>query len=422
MDNRLFYISELIQKKIQGIISSDEDLKLTEWINSSAAAKQLFEQLSSDSFDHVTLSRFDHYNIDKNKAKILHKWRAYKNKLIGDVYGQKIDNPMLISDSSSYKPTVNFRKVFALAASVIGLVILSTYLLTLNKNNNTPPNKIVALTSNDIKAPVINKAQIKLADGSLVYLEAIKNGTKVRQPNMEIIKTDDGKIEYKILANNPKVLSSAEMMYNTLSNPRGSKVINLRLVDGSQVWLNAGSTISYPIAFNGNERRVNIQGEAYFEVAKNKLRPFIVTARGTEVKVLGTHFNVNAYHDESIVKTTLLEGAVQITKKTVKVTLAPGEQANINENGKVNVDKNVNTDGVMAWKNGAFYFDGLDINTVMRQVARWYDVNVVFEGKIPDGHYRGKPSRDLTLTQMLKVIEYSGVKFKVEGKKVIIIE
>lgn len=420
MDINLFYISELVEKRLRGTITSEEEAKLTEWINSSVATKDFFEQLTSASFVTQALARFDQYDVDKNRSYLLDQLRQFKINQAISAEGKGTGDPDFVTGKIR-KRVFKLRKRLAFAASIIGLIMLSLYVLTSNKDQRIKSREYVAAV-NDIEAPDKNRAQIRLSDGTVVYLDTVKNGATIIQPGLEITKTDDGKIEYKTVSGSNGQDANASVIYNTLINPRGSKVIDIMLQDGSHVWLNAGSVITYPVVFFGNERRVEIEGEAYFEVVKNMKQPFKVMAGGTEIKVLGTHFNVNAYADENVVRTTLLEGSVQVVNSESKAMLAPGEQASSEKNGLLAVTKRVNTEEVMAWKNGTFYFDGSDIQTVMRQVARWYDVSVIYEGQKPGGHYRGKPSRSLTLSQMLKVIEYSGVKFKVDGKNVIIME
>ena len=185
--------------------------------------------------------------------------------------------------------------------------------------------------------------------------------------------------------------------------------------------MNAASSIRFPASFTGSERKVEITGEAYFEVAKNPAMPFTVAVNGMNVEVLGTHFNINSYTDEAAIKTTLLEGAVKVTKGSAMAILSPGQQAQLTSNGQIGVNKNIDVDEVMAWKNGKFQFgDKVDIGTIMRQIARWYDVDVEYKGVFTK-HFGGSISREVNISQVLKVLETTGdVKYKVEGRKVIV--
>jgi ferric-dicitrate binding protein FerR (iron transport regulator) len=198
-------------------------------------------------------------------------------------------------------------------------------------------------------------------------------------------------------------------------------VVNIVLTDGTKVWLNSESSIRYPATFTGNERVVEITGETYFEVARNEAMPFRVKKDGMIVTVLGTHFNVNTYEEEGDMKVTLLEGSVQVSSAKIQssIHLEPGQQSQLNNNGKLTVSKNVNTDDIVAWKNGKFQFgEKSDIGTIMRMLARWYDVDVEYEGTI-NRHFGGSISSDVNLSRVLKVLETTGdVSFKVEGKKV----
>ena len=216
---------------------------------------------------------------------------------------------------------------------------------------------------------------------------------------------------------------TTEITYNTVSTPRGGQY-EVILPDGTQVWLNAASSLKFPTAFIGKERNVELTGEAYFEVSKNKAMPFHVSAAGQVIEVLGTHFNVNAYTDETLLKTTLLEGSVKVNKGISFATLKPGQQSTINNNEitpVIKIAEVTDADEVMAWKDGKFYFNNADIKTVMRQIGRWYNVDIEYAGKIPgnDG-FTGTFSRNMTASKALKILAFSGVDFKIEGRKIIV--
>ena len=234
------------------------------------------------------------------------------------------------------------------------------------------------------------------------------------QGNVQLTKLHDGQIVYKG--------SSNEITYNTLINPRGSKVIQITLSDGTKVWLNSESSMRYPTAFTGSERVVEVTGETYFEVAKNPVMPFHVRKDGMEVTVLGTHFNLNTYAEEFDMKVTLLEGAVQVTSgEKDMVQLKPGEQSQLNNDGQLTMVKSVDMEGVMAWKNGKFDFgEKTDIGTIMRELARWYKLDLEYKGQFYH-HFGGSISRDVNLSQVLKVLEATGgVHFEVSGNKVVV--
>lgn len=191
------------------------------------------------------------------------------------------------------------------------------------------------------------------------------------------------------------------------------------LADGSHVWLNTGSSVTYPVAFGKNERKVFVTGEAYFEVAHDASRPFIVKKADMEITVLGTHFNVNAYDDENSIRVTLLEGAVKVKKGHASEMLSPGQQAEVVNTG-IAVANTVNTEAVMAWKNGYFHFGNTGIAELMKQLARWYDIDIVYKGEVPQRAFGGEISRNANLSQILNILNESNVKCRLEGKKLII--
>jgi ferric-dicitrate binding protein FerR (iron transport regulator) len=207
-------------------------------------------------------------------------------------------------------------------------------------------------------------------------------------------------------------------LFNILTTAYG-ETYAMVLADGSRVWLNAGASIKYPVAFAGNERKVTVTGEVYFEVAKDKSKPFTVhvlgqTGNEMDVQVLGTHFNINAYNDETNIRTTLIEGAVKIRQGDKETLLSPGQQAQVT-NGVTNVVPDANISAVTAWKNGRFYFDRNDITIVMRQLAKWYNVEIFYEGAKPTTKFIGEMERNLTLSQVLRGLEYTtGVHFRID--------
>lgn len=194
----------------------------------------------------------------------------------------------------------------------------------------------------------------------------------------------------------------------------------LTLPDGSKVWLNAASSLKYPVVFIGNERKVEITGEAYFEIAKDESKPFKVLLNNMEIQVLGTHFNVNGYTDEEMIKTTLLEGKVKVLASGQTKYLLPGQQAQLKSSGNIAVTNEVNLEETVAWKDGNFQFENSDIKAVMRQLARWYDVDVSYKGNI-NKHFIGSISRNVKLSQVLSMLQQTGeIKFKIEGKNLIV--
>ncbi len=296
------------------------------------------------------------------------------------------------------------------AASIVLLAGLGIYLFKLKQ---PPPVIEIEIVQKDIEAPASNRATVTLSNGASVYLDSADNGALTMQGNVEMVKLADGQIAYRAV--DEKVM---ELQYNTLTNPKGSQVIHLRLADGTMVWLNAGSSLKYPVAFTGNERKVDLTGEGYFEVAKNNAKKFFVVANGTTTEVIGTHFNINAYNANKYTKITLLEGAVMVSQNNISNALKPGQQAIAGSEG-VKV-QTANLEQVMAWKNGLFNLNGLSFTELMQQLSNWYNVEVVYTSGIPDIELFGKIGRDLNLSEVLKGLQQMGVKCTLEEKKLII--
>lgn len=300
------------------------------------------------------------------------------------------------------------------AASLIGVIALSTFLWFKQQSVQSivGPQQHYTSTKDDVN-PGGNKAVLTLADGSTIILDTAENGALAQQGNTKVFKIN-GKLDYKVTG-----LSSALPMFNTISTPRGGQY-QVELPDGSQVWLNSVSSLRFPTAFNGKQRMVEITGEAYFEVAKNKAMPFIVRVNGAEIEVLGTHFNVNAYSDESIIRTTLLEGAVKFVKDGSVAMLKPGQQSQLSLNGQLKTVSDIDVEKVIAWKKGFFLFEASDFETVSKQLKKWYDIEVIYDRKIDDLFYATIP-RNTKLSDLLKALSLTGkIKFKIEGKNVIV--
>ena len=314
--------------------------------------------------------------------------------------------------------------VFRWAAAAVVMLSLGVAAYWLVNNNKTvsTPTAVVTTPVQDVPAPQNNRATITLSNGKTVYLDSASNGALATEANVQVVKLADGKIVYKGEA--------SKNVSNILTNPKGSKVIDMTLSDGSRVWLNAGSSITYPVAFTGKERHVVVHGEVYFEVAHNKAMPFKVTHGAMSVEVLGTHFNVNAYGDEPAVRVTLLEGSVKVRQLTMindqlkianETLLKPGEQAALPaDHSPLTINHSPNLAEVMAWKNGLFSFTGADLATVMRQLSRWYNVDVKYEGQIPARKFSGEITHDLTLSQLMNGLQSLGIKFNIQGRTMIV--
>ncbi|RYU91591.1 FecR family protein [Mucilaginibacter terrigena] len=262
-----------------------------------------------------------------------------------------------------------------------------------------------------------NKAVLTLANGKTIILDNAQNGTLAKLGGTSIKKTANGQLIYDVSA-----LADANTVpsINTITTPRGGQY-QVVLPDGTKVWLNSASSLSFPTRFTGTTRQVEITGEAYFEVTKNAAMPFRVKTNKAQIEVLGTHFNVMAYDDESTMKTTLLEGAVNITAGTFSARLRPGQQAQIKASGQSKVVDDIDVDDETAWKNGIFQFREVHIDAILRQAARWYDVDVTYSGKIPDKVFTGRLSRNVKASVLLDILKYTGINLKIEGKKIIVL-
>lgn len=359
-----------------------------------------------------------YYQYFNKEEKISESLTEYEIKETGDKIIANIQGSIQQAPVIPLYKRLGFRLA---AASVLLIVSFSIYYLSFNKNHQSPDTNTV-VTKHDVAPPAINRATITLANGQKVYLDSAENGILATQGNINVKKLEDGQIVYNVESS----LVNSELVYNTLTNPKGSKVIDITLNDGTKVWLNAGSSLTYPVAFAGNERKVTMSGEAYFEVATLQLRsgqkmPFKVKINeSAEVEVLGTHFNINAYSDEASINTTLLEGSVRVTANKKNQLLKPGQQAQINANAiKLNTDADVAQ--AVAWKDGLFAFTDADLPTVMRQLARWYDLDVKYEGDIARREFNGKIGNTLTLNQVLSILAKTRVNYRIEsGNKITI--
>ena len=318
-----------------------------------------------------------------------------------------------------HQPLMNISRWMVAAAFFIVLIVGASYFLIFNNNSKKIVKTAVSFKQNskDDVAPGGNRATLTLGDGSTIVLDSAQNGTLTQQGNTKIIKIDNGQLAYKVAKSN----AGLEIEYNTVTTPRGGQY-QLVLSDGSKVWLNAASSIRFPAIFTGSERNVEITGEAYFEVAHNAEMPFHVKVNDMDVQVVGTHFNINAYEDENVIKTTLLQGSVKVSEGNLNTLIIPGEQAGIEKtSNRIMLKAGVNLNEVVAWKNGFFYFEGLDFGTIARQLSRWYDVEVIYKRTIDDLFYAKIP-RNTKLSVLLKALELTGkVHFEIEGKKVIVL-
>ncbi|PSL47998.1 FecR family protein [Chitinophaga niastensis] len=345
-------------------------------------------------------------------------WEEAKNveDKSGIDWDEKFATMMVTAPGTPVKKNIRRIPGIAVAACITLLIAISGY-WPLFKKTPAPPVTASVTKQFDIAPGTVGGVLI-LANGKQIKLDSAGNGLLAVQGQTKITNRQ-GRITYNTADKN-----NEQLLYNTITTPR-SKQFQLVLADGSSVWLNAASSVRFPTAFTGDVRRVEITGEAYFEVAKatrnGKKIPFVVHANGMDVQVLGTHFNVSAYPDEHTIKTTLLEGSVLVSKGNAKQLLKPGEQAQLDQEGNLSLYKDIDTEGVMAWRNGYFSFDQADLPGVMRQIARWYDVDIVYEGNIANRRFGGEISRNTNVSQVLKILEESKIHFRIEDKKIVVL-
>nr|WP_067061612.1 FecR family protein [Mucilaginibacter sp. L294] len=334
-------------------------------------------------------------------------------KLIRDRIYVQIQNKMRINT----QPKPIRRLWWSVAASFLLLSSMGLYLV--NKHTSKGTDK----TTQFVKAqkpivPGTNKAILILGNGDTVNLDQTGNGRIAQAGKMVINKMNNGKLAYE--KKGSAINGEDKISFNTIMTPRGGQY-QVTLPDGTSVWLNSASSLRYPTSFTGAERHVELKGEAYFEVAKNKDMPFTVNAGRVDVKVLGTHFNIAAYSDDASSKTTLLEGAIRLTKNDQQVILTPGQQAISANEGPKLVMKTVNAEDAIAWKNGYFSFRKETLECAMRKIARWYDVEVEYQGKMSDKILGGSVLRTESINEVLKILESTEIaKFKIVGRRIMV--
>jgi uncharacterized protein YlzI (FlbEa/FlbD family) len=306
---------------------------------------------------------------------------------------------------------ISYRWLTGVAALVF--LALGTGWFFLRNNNKGQKESTYAF---NIK-PGSNQATLTLANGKKLILTDSLHGDLANEAGVKISKTKDGEIIYTATSDEDR----DEMLYNTLTTKRCEQ-FQVILPDGSHVWLDAASSLRYPVSFKGKERKVVLTGQGYFEVSHDAAMPFIVKTTQTEVQVLGTHFNVSAYEDEPDTRTTLLEGAVCIKSEQATAILKPGEQAVLNDKGQLTVNKDRDVGMEIAWKSGLFDFRKAGIEEIMVKASRWYDIDVKYEGKIPGTKLTGRISRSVDLSGLLGILQFEGIRFRIEGRNVIVTE
>ena len=348
-----------------------------------------------------------YYNVFETNEELITVENQHEFAPVKQLIKNNIDQQIILPQKT-FRLTPSRTRYMVAAVIFLAVSITAYYFTTSSDHVDTPGQEYSHIL------PGTNKATLTLSNGQKISLDDVANGEIAQQAGIRITKSGNGQLVYTAV-NGDNAIPVAQ---NTISTPKGGQY-QLILPDGTKVYLNAASTLSYPTAFQDKERLVELNGEAYFEVAKNKLLPFRVKSGQQTVEVLGTHFNVNAYADEGAIRTTLLEGAVKISAGMITQVIKPGQQAILNKNtaDKIVITE-VNTDKVIAWKNGVFSFENEDLKSVMRQISRWYNVEVIYTGVSSDEKYYGEISKNSKLGEVFEILELNNVHFDVEGKTI----
>jgi ferric-dicitrate binding protein FerR (iron transport regulator) len=405
---RSYQVADLIHKHLDQRITEEERLLLEEWLQEKVSNRELFlELVKKDGISHA---------VDR-----MREIEEEKNNVLPDIMSR-------INAPGSSPASFHLRRwQYTIAAGVLICVCIATLFYI---NRRAGPGKsstpVVADSHQHDIPPGTNKATLTLADGTVITLDSASNGTLAQQGGARVIKLDSGRLAYE----GNKAAAGREVLYNTIYTPRGGQY-QITLPDGSQAWLNAASSLRFPAMFTNGERKVEVSGEVYFEIAtlsdkRKKKVPFVIdvktpsAAGNARITVLGTHFNVMAYDDEKAVEVTLLEGAVNVTGAQEDSRLQPGQQAQLNKQGTLKLIAHADIAAVMAWKNGLFQFHNADLPAVLRQLSRWYDVDIEYKGPVPHREFEGEIQRDLTLSQVLRILEKNQVNIRIEGKKMVV--
>jgi len=394
---------------------------LDRYIDETASADELDElKFLLNDRSHETIARDRLVDLLRQTEPLPEHSESRWQAILQEIMAETIDGPLSLvtADTAAERLVAAGRKPLSRRwwSVAAALLIAATALWLLQRPDAKEKPQSGTATIRHDHVPGGNVALLTLSDGSTITLDSAHDGVLAQQGNSSITKLKSGQLAYKTLDT-----KSAAAVFNTLTTPRGGQY-RLILPDGSEVWLNAASSITYPTLFSGKERTVKITGEAYFEIVQNAAMPFKVIINAPigeqEVEVLGTNFNVKAYNDESAIITTLLEGSVRLSTKGVATLLRPGQQGTQQADGNIRMNPHADTEAAIAWKNGLFHFEHTDIQEVMRQLARWYNVDVVFEGRIPDEKFDGEITRNNNLTEVLRILQLSNVHFRVDNNKV----
>jgi transmembrane sensor len=395
MTEKNHYIAALIVKYLDNSLNEAEDIELTAWINAAEHHRDLFAEMTDPQQLTTHLQQFYAYDSEKISRKISQRIPEFNEAPAG------IRRVSLIK--------------WSWAAAIAMLLIGGSWYWASRLHNR--PAEIASGPVNI--EPGKQGAILTLADGREVVLDSLRKGIVANQSGASIVLSD-GQLVY-----DPAVAGNMEVQYNKMTTPAGRQ-FQVTLPDGSNVWLNAASSIRFPTRFSGNERRVEITGEVYFDVVKNANQPFIVAVKDKiDIEVLGTSFNVNAYENEHAIRATLINGSIRVgvpsTDLKRAVVLQQHQQARVMDK-LITIADDQDPEKILAWKNGLFNFDGANLQEVMRELERWYDIEVVYENGIPDSDkFIGEMTRQIAFTDLLDILKRFQVDFRVEGRRLIVL-
>lgn len=380
----------LVSGFINNSLNFDELKELENWRKEKQANQQLFDELTDTAKQKQAIHRMQQYDTEGSLSKV---------------------KQAIQSGNKQHKTiSLSWLKIGAAATVILASALFAIYF------RHIPNQQIASLKPQpQYIAPGSDKALLTLANGQKIIISHKANNNITIQGGMQISNTSGGSIIYKRV----NQLTNNMIEYNTIETPKAGKY-QVQLSDGTKVWLNAASSLHYPLSFKGNTRTVELNGEAYFEVAKDKTKPFTVISGGQKVTVLGTHFNINSYKDEDHIATTLVEGSVQVSFGNSQALLIPGQQSSL-KNGQIKVSK-ADIHLATAWKSGQLAFLRTDLKSALRQISRWYDIDVEYIGNVPDFTISGDVSRDADLSAMLEILKLYDVHFIQQGRKLIIMQ
>jgi transmembrane sensor len=397
----LLDIAGLIYRQRSGTLTPIERTALDVWL-ADPANRALADELSRQEWVDDNLAALDPEALRASAARV-YQALGMETPVI----------PIHRRGPGQHRSPVRRIVRWTAAAAVITAIATGAYLSYFRQHQPNLVQTAPAL-NNDLPAPTGTKTTLILANGQQLILDSLATGALAQQGNARVSKLDPHQLAYNTVGAKAK---SIEVFYNTLSTARGGQT-QVTLADGTKVWLNALSSLRFPTAFTGATREVELTGEAYFEVAHVNGQPFRVHAGKTLVEDIGTRFDVNAYADEPDLTATLLQGAVRVNGQT----LAPGEQAAVTEAGQLSLRKGIDPDAVLGWKNGEFVFNRLDMAAVLRQVSRWYDVDIVPPAQPVHRTFSGIVSRNGNLADVMKILEGANIRFRLEGRKMILLQ